>query len=104
MNIIIIIIMYIFRIKSYFDNKIIVSWKIRKNVACGSIKLQSKPSTTCWWGGVQPLTACTCVEYVHVEVGAGLSGSVLAHLHAVLLQKSSVIVEKREHLGGNLFD
>jgi len=37
-------------------------------------------------------------------VGAGLSGSVLAHLHAVLLKKSSVIVEKREHLGGNLFD
>ena len=25
-------------------------------------------------------------------------------MHAVLLKKSSVIVEKREHLGGNLFD
>ena len=37
-------------------------------------------------------------------VGAGLSGAVLAHLHAVLLNKKCLVIDKRDHLGGNIFD
>ena len=37
-------------------------------------------------------------------VGAGLSGAVLAHLHAKLLNETVLIVEKREHIAGNCYD
>ena len=37
-------------------------------------------------------------------VGAGLSGAVLAHLHATQLNSKIVIIEKRKHIGGLLYD
>ena len=37
-------------------------------------------------------------------VGAGLSGAVLANLHATLLNKSVLVVEKRNHIAGSLYD
>ena len=37
-------------------------------------------------------------------VGAGLSGAVLANLHATLLNQSVLVVEKRNHIAGNLYD
>eukprot|EP00494_Astrolonche_serrata_P028325 UN28591 len=37
-------------------------------------------------------------------VGAGLSSSVLCHMHVTLFNKTCVIVEKRDHIGGNLYD
>jgi hypothetical protein len=37
-------------------------------------------------------------------VGAGLSGSVLAERYATLLNKSSLVIEQRDHIGGNCYD
>ena len=42
--------------------------------------------------------------YDVVIVGAGLSGAVLANLHAKLLNQSVLVVEKRDHIAGNLYD
>ena len=43
-------------------------------------------------------------KYDVLVVGAGLSGAVLAHLHAKLLNKTVLVVEKRNHIGGNCYD
>jgi len=37
-------------------------------------------------------------------VGSGLSGSVIAERYATLLQKKVLIIEKRDHIGGNCYD
>ena len=37
-------------------------------------------------------------------VGAGLSGVVIAEQFASQLAKNSIIVEKRDHIGGNIYD
>jgi len=37
-------------------------------------------------------------------VGAGLSGTVLAERYATLLNKTSIVIEKRHHIGGNCYD
>mmetsp|Transcript_11177 Transcript_11177/g.22127 ORF Transcript_11177/g.22127 Transcript_11177/m.22127 type:complete len:463 (+) Transcript_11177:123-1511(+) len=37
-------------------------------------------------------------------VGAGLSGSVVAERYANLMNKTSVMIEKRNHIGGNCYD
>jgi len=39
-----------------------------------------------------------------VVVGAGLSGAVIAERHASMLGKRVLIVEKRDHIGGNCYD
>lgn len=39
-----------------------------------------------------------------VIVGAGLSGSVMADRYARLLNKKVVVLEKRDHIGGNCYD
>lgn len=39
-----------------------------------------------------------------VIIGAGLSGATLAYLYAELLNKKVVILEKRDHIGGNCYD
>ncbi|GFH52652.1 UDP-galactopyranose mutase [Chaetoceros tenuissimus] len=44
-------------------------------------------------------------EYYDVcIIGAGLSGSVIANQYSSLLQKTSLILEKRNHIGGNCYD
>ena len=43
-------------------------------------------------------------EYDNCIVGAGLSGSVIAENYARLLGQTSLIIEKRHHIGGNCFD
>ena len=37
-------------------------------------------------------------------VGAGLSGVVIAEQYASQLSKNSIIIEKRDHIGGNVYD
>lgn len=37
-------------------------------------------------------------------VGAGLSGTVMAERYATILQKTSLIIDSRTHVGGNCFD
>ena len=37
-------------------------------------------------------------------IGAGLSGSVIAERHANVLKKSVLVLEKRDHIGGNCYD
>ena len=39
-----------------------------------------------------------------IVVGAGLSGAVMARLFATISHKRVLVVEKRNHLGGNCFD
>ena len=39
-----------------------------------------------------------------VVVGAGLSGAVLAERHAEVLGQKVLVIDKREHIGGNCFD
>ena len=43
-------------------------------------------------------------NYDNCVVGAGLSGAVIAERYATLLGQSSLIVEKRDHIGGNCYD
>ena len=43
-------------------------------------------------------------EYDNCIVGAGLSGSVIAENYATVLSQSSLIIERRHHIGGNCFD
>ena len=41
------------------------------------------------------------IDYDVCIVGAGLSGAVIAEQYASQLGKTSIIVEKRDHIGGN---
>ena len=43
-------------------------------------------------------------EYDNCMVGAGLSGSVIAEQYASKLGQTSLIIEKRSHIGGNCYD
>eukprot|EP00986_Skeletonema_menzelii_P009805 scaffold4576_cov128-Skeletonema_menzelii.AAC.3 len=43
-------------------------------------------------------------EYDNCIVGAGLSGSVIAENYATKLGQTSLIIEKRDHIGGNCYD
>mmetsp|Transcript_22293 Transcript_22293/g.44902 ORF Transcript_22293/g.44902 Transcript_22293/m.44902 type:complete len:491 (+) Transcript_22293:856-2328(+) len=43
-------------------------------------------------------------EYDNCIVGAGLSGSVIAENYATKLGQTSLIIEKRNHIGGNCYD
>ena len=43
-------------------------------------------------------------EYDNCIVGAGLSGSVIAENYATQLGQTSLILEKRSHIGGNCYD
>lgn len=49
------------------------------------------------WGGADPYDADNLI------VGCGLSGCILAYLHA-LKGETSVIIEKRDHIAGNMYD
>ncbi len=42
--------------------------------------------------------------YDIIIAGAGLSGSVIAHLYATKLNKKVLIIDKRNHIGGNCYD
>ncbi len=44
------------------------------------------------------------MTYDIVVVGAGISGAVLAERYATLLQKKVLVLEKRDHIGGNCYD
>lgn len=39
-----------------------------------------------------------------VVVGAGISGATIAYLYAEILNKKVVVLERRDHIGGNCFD
>ena len=43
-------------------------------------------------------------NYDYVIVGAGLSGSVVAERLATLCGKRSLVIDKRDHIGGNCYD
>lgn len=43
-------------------------------------------------------------HYDLVIVGAGLAGGVIAERAATLLGKTSLIIDKRDHIGGNVYD
>jgi UDP-galactopyranose mutase len=44
------------------------------------------------------------MEYDVIIIGAGLSGCVMAEQFATLLNKKVLIIEKRDHIGGNCYD
>jgi UDP-galactopyranose mutase len=43
-------------------------------------------------------------QYDIIIAGAGLSGSVIAHLYATKLNKKVLVIDKRNHIGGNCYD
>lgn len=43
-------------------------------------------------------------HYDLLIVGAGLAGGVIAERAATLLGKTSLIIDKRDHIGGNVYD
>ena len=43
-------------------------------------------------------------EYDNCIVGSGLSGAIIAEQYATKYDQSSLIIEKRNHIGGNLYD
>jgi UDP-galactopyranose mutase len=45
-----------------------------------------------------------CKEYDIIVVGAGLSGAVIADMYARFLNKTVLVIDKRNHLGGNCHD
>ena len=44
------------------------------------------------------------IEYDNCIIGAGLSGSVIAEQYATKFGQTSLIIEKRNHIGGNVYD
>ena len=42
--------------------------------------------------------------YDYIIVGAGLAGCVLAERIANVLEEEVLVIEKRDHLGGNCYD
>src|SRR5437667_11170295 len=44
------------------------------------------------------------MKYDIVIVGAGISGATLAERYATQLKKKVLVVEKRNHIGGNCYD
>jgi len=44
------------------------------------------------------------MQYDIIIVGAGISGAVIAERYATLLNKKVLIIEKRDHIGGNCYD
>ena len=44
------------------------------------------------------------MDFDYVIVGAGFSGAVLAERIAIQLDKKILIIEKRNHVGGNCYD
>lgn len=76
-------------------------WQVKKN--CSSLppstKNDKKPSTK---NSKKPQIE---KDYYDVcIVGAGLSGAVIAEQYASQLGKSSIVIEKRDHIGGNCYD
>ena len=49
-------------------------------------------------------SAASPYEADNLIVGCGLSGAILAHLHATLRGETSIIIEKRDHIAGNMYD
>ena len=43
-------------------------------------------------------------NYDVIVVGSGLSGSVIAERYSTILNKKVIIIDKREHIGGNCYD
>ena len=43
-------------------------------------------------------------DYKYVIVGAGLSGLTIAERIATELDEKVLIIEKRDHIGGNVYD
>ena len=78
-------------ILSLFFSKSIVS----------DIDKQKGPRTDKGW---IPALNSTRKQYDICVVGAGLSGSVIAERYASQLRKSVLILEKRDHIGGNCYD
>ena len=44
------------------------------------------------------------MQYDILVIGAGISGATLAHLYATKQQKKVLVIEKRDHIGGNCYD
>jgi len=44
------------------------------------------------------------MKYDYLIVGAGLSGSVLAERLATVNNKKILVIDKRDHIGGNCYD
>lgn len=63
-------------------------------------KMATKTRTTDLFAGMNRLED----EYDLVVVGAGLSGAVIAERASTLLGLKSLIIEKRNHIGGNCYD
>jgi UDP-galactopyranose mutase len=49
-------------------------------------------------------SSASSTSYDVCIVGAGLSGAVIAERYASVLQKSVLVLEKRDHIGGNCYD
>ena len=43
-------------------------------------------------------------KYDVIVVGAGLSGIVMAEQFSSILKKKCLVIDKREHIGGNCYD
>lgn len=81
-----------------------------------TVKEQKKTSGLGWdYTDGEPLVDCTlscrAVPYERLDpdadvliVGAGLSGSILAHLHATVLNQKVLVLERRNHIAGNMYD
>ena len=54
--------------------------------------------------GVDSMEGILSGHYDICIAGAGLSGSVLAERYANVLKKKVLVVEKRNHIGGNCYD
>ncbi len=74
--------------------------KTASNVSAGSRKVPAVRSTR--EAGLSTISRHNAYDYL--VVGAGFAGSVLAERLATVLDKRVLIIDKRDHVGGNTFD
>ena len=77
-------------------------------VCCVGLVEGTANACPCWGGGGGAGTAepddKASTQHDVCIVGAGLSAAVLAERHSTTFNHSVLVIEKRDHIGGNCFD
>jgi UDP-galactopyranose mutase len=81
------------RVRSGYKSSVPIMWSQHRSIdSAGLLNVGDG------WTSIQGTSFDVCV------VGAGLSGAVLAERYATVLNKSVLVIDKRDHIAGNCYD